>query len=80
MDTQRFRSLSAHSRALVTMAVLLDGHEAGRVLSEDTVNGSGLERAADEIANQNPMLRMPFVGTSLRIALEELKVLFSKKG
>ena len=72
MDAQRFRSLSARQRALVAMAVLLDGREAKVYLENDAVNGAGLQRAALDLASIEPELRMPFTGTMLRAALEEL--------
>ena len=72
MDMQRFRSLSPRNRALVAIAVLLDGHEAGVYLEFDAVHGAGLQRAAQELASQKPEVRMPLVGTLLRTALEEL--------
>ena len=72
MDIQRFRSLNPRQRALVALAVLLDGCEAGSYLENDAVNGSGLKRAASEISSIEPDLRMPFAGTMLRGALEEI--------
>jgi hypothetical protein len=73
MDAQRFRSLSPRQRALVALAVLLDGHEAGLYLENDAVNGAGLKRAAAELAALEPDLRMPYVGSVLRSALKELR-------
>jgi hypothetical protein len=73
MDTQRYRSLSAEHRALVAVAVLLDGREAGMYLENDSVNGQGLKRAALDLASVAPELRMPLIGTLLRDALEEMK-------
>lgn len=73
MDLQRFRSLSAHNQALVAIAVLLDGHEADVYLENDAVHGSGLQKAAQELASQKPEVRMPLLGTLLRSANEELK-------
>lgn len=73
MDAQRFRSLNSWDRALVAIAVLLDGREAGAYLESDSVNGTGLRRAALDLAAIEPELRMPFVGTLLRSALRELK-------
>ena len=73
MDAQRFRSLAARQRALVAVAVLLDGREAGLYLENDSVNGAGLKRAAMDLAGFEPELRMPFVGTILRSALQEIK-------
>ena len=72
MDAQRFRSLAARQRALVAVAVLLDGREAGLYLENDSVNGAGLKRAAMDLAGFEPELRMPFVGTILRSALQEI--------
>ena len=73
MDAQRYRSLSAVQRALVAVAVLLDGREAGMYLENDAVNGQGLKRAALDLAAVAPELRMPLVGTLLRDALKEMK-------
>lgn len=72
MDASRFRSLSPRARALVAVAVLLDGIDAPTYLENDSVNGPGLKRAASDLAVQEPELRMPFVGTVLRLAVEEL--------
>jgi hypothetical protein len=72
MDTQRYRSLAPRQRALVAVAVLLDGREAGMYLENDAINGSGLQRAATELASLEPDLRMPFVGSLLRSALKEI--------
>lgn len=72
MDTQRFRALTAHDRALVAVAVLLDGREAPIYLERDAVNGPALSRAAADLASQDPDLRMALVGSLLRIAIEDL--------
>jgi len=73
VDAKHFRSLPARQRALVAVAVLLDGREAAVYLKNDVVNGAGLHRAALELAGQAPELRMPYVGTMLRMAVEELE-------
>ena len=73
MDSQRFRSLAPRYRALVAVAVLLDGREAGTYLENDAVNGPGLKRAAGDLSGLETELRVPFVGTMLRAAVEELK-------
>ncbi len=73
MDAQRFRILSPKHRALVAVAVLLDGREAATYLENDHVNGTALKRAASARADQPPELRMPFVGSLLRIALSQMK-------
>jgi len=72
MDAQLFRSLSPRHRALVAIAVLLDGREASAFLEGDAVHGDHLRKAALELADLEPELRMPFVGTMLRGALREM--------
>lgn len=72
MDSQRFRGLSAHNRALVAIAVLLDGHESGMYFEMDGVNAVGLKRAAEDLAELPPELRMPLVGTMIREALLQI--------
>ena len=71
MDIHRFRALSPHDRALVAIAVLLDGREASECLQRDAANGAALARAAADLASQPTDLRMPLVGTLLRMAVEE---------
>ncbi len=73
MDMQRFRAISAHDRALVAIAVLLDGREAVAYLESDVVHGVSLKKAALDLASLDPDLRMPLAGTLLRSALQELK-------
>lgn len=73
MDAQRFRSLAPRLRALVAVAVLLDGREAAAYLEIDSSNGEGLKKAANDLAAQEPELRMPYVGSALRAALKEIK-------
>jgi hypothetical protein len=73
MDAQRFRVLSARHRALVAVAVLLDGREAANYLESDGVNGTAFKKAAIHLADQAPELRMPYVGSMLREALAELR-------
>lgn len=73
MNTQRFRALSSHQRALVAVAVLLDGLEATIYLKNDALNGDGLAKAAEELCQQEPNLRMPLLGSELRQALAELE-------
>lgn len=74
MDAQRFRSLSARQRAIVAVGVLLDGREAENYLEGDSTYGSALSKAAHDLADQAPEVRMPLVGTLLRSALKELGV------
>ncbi len=72
MEAHRFRNLSARQRAVVAIGLLLDGREAENYLENDSVFGSALSKAAHDLADQPPDLRMPFVGTMLRIALREM--------
>lgn len=73
MDTQKLRSLSAAERALVAVAVLLDGREAAVYLENDAQHGQALERAASDLASVEVELRMPYAGTILRSALQEME-------
>ncbi len=73
MDAKKFRSLAARQRALVAIAVLLDGREGNVYLQNDAVNGEGRQKAALELASQAPKLRMPYVGTVLRMALSDME-------
>lgn len=73
MDAQKFRALSAHERALVAVAVLLDGREAAVYLENDAQHGMALERAAADLASLDVDLRMPYAGTMLRAALQEIE-------
>lgn len=73
MESQRFRSLSPRNRALVAMALLLDGREAQTYLGTDSVNGPGLKRAVADMAGADAEMRLLVLGTLLREALEELE-------
>lgn len=73
MDEEQVRELAPREKALVAVAVLLDGHEAAGYLAADRVNGGDLQAAAKKLAGLEPELRMPFVGSSLRSALQEMK-------
>lgn len=72
MDLNSFRTLSPHHRALVAVAVLLDGREAGIYLENDRDAGDELVRAAADLGALAPEIRMPLAGTLLRQALKEL--------
>lgn len=69
MDSQRLRGLNPRQRALVAVAVLLDGREASVYLENDAVDGAVLKQAAEDLAQLDPELRMPFAGSLLRGAL-----------
>lgn len=73
MDSSCFDALPARFRALVAVAVLLDGREAAVYLQGDATHGTALRRAADELSAIAPDMRMPMVGTLLRVALKELR-------
>lgn len=72
MDTKRLRSLSPRQQALVAVAVLLDGIEAGNYVETDAVDGQKLKAAAEAIASLKTELRVPYAGTFLRLALEKM--------
>ena len=72
-DISRFRALSERERAVVAVAVLLDGHDAGLYLESDRERSKALTRAASDLAELAPELRLPLLGTLLRAALGELK-------
>ncbi len=71
MSTVTFRKLDVLDRALVCIGVLLDGSDAAVYLEFDSQEGQGLKDAAEELAKLPFDARMPFVGTLLRLALEE---------
>ena len=73
MDLHRIRGLPARAKALVALAVLLDGRDASTYLERDASNGANLARAANDLAALPTDLRMPLAGTILRTALEELE-------
>ena len=72
METTRFRNLSARHRALIALAVLLDGREAPNYLENDAEMGAALKRAASDLADEQVELRLPYLGTVLRKALQEI--------
>ncbi len=72
-DLWRFRTLDMRERAIVTVAVLLDGHDAGDYLTSDKERHLALHRAAKDLAELTPELRMPLLGTLLRHALGQLE-------
>ena len=72
MDTKKLRDLSPRQQAIVAIAVLLDGIEAGNYLESDAADGKRLKDAADSLASEKADLRMPLAGTILRMAIEKL--------
>lgn len=66
-----FMRLTSYDRARVAVAVLLDGADAPLYLLNDAVRGDELRQAAEELLAMELDIRFPFVGTMLRLALEE---------
>ncbi len=71
IPTSTFLRLSAKDRARVAIAVLLDGGDAPFYLMNDEARGAQLRSAADELLAMELDVRFPYVGTMLRLALEE---------
>ncbi len=72
-DLSKYRSLGSREQSLVAIAVLLDGHDAAQFLSSDKTRALALARAARDLAELSPELRLPLLGTLLREALSELQ-------
>ena len=72
MDVQKLRSLGSQHRALVAIAVLLDGREAVRYLEGDSAHGGALAKAAQDVAELPSDLRIPLLGTTHRAAVREM--------
>lgn len=73
-DISRFRALGTRERAIVAVAVLLDGHDAADFLANDKERHTAMARAAKDLAELPPELRIPLVGTLLRQAVAQLDV------
>ncbi len=71
MSLASWRALSARDRALVAVAVLIDGSDAQLYLGCDEERSEQLRRAAEELCGLDVDARVAFVGTVLRLALEE---------
>ena len=69
-DLKRFRSLTVREQAIVCVAILLDGHDAIDFLAADKERGQLLVKAASDLAQLPPDLRMPLTGTLLRRAID----------
>jgi len=72
-DISRFRALTTREKALVAVAVMLDGHDAVEYLASDKDRSSALCRAANDLADLAPELRMPLLGSLLRAVVSELE-------
>jgi len=71
MSLVNWRSLSARDRALVAVSVLVDGSDSKIYLGYDAEYADELKLAADELCRLEVDARVAFVGTVLRLALEE---------
>jgi hypothetical protein len=71
--TNVFLKLDAPDRVKVALAVLLDGGDAPFYLAIDAKRGADLRRAAEELLSMELDIRFPYVGTMLRLALEDAK-------
>lgn len=71
MSLGMWRSLSPRERALVAVAVLVDGNDSKIYLECDADKSEELKRAAEELCSLEVDARLAFVGTALRLALEE---------
>lgn len=70
-DISRYRALAAREKTLVALAVLLDGHDAVEYLAADKERGTALMRAAKDLVDLSPELRIPLVGTLLRATVKD---------
>lgn len=71
MSLSTWRTLSPKERALVAVAVLVDGSDSKIYLESDSERAEQLKLAADELCQLEIDARVAFVGTVLRLALEE---------
>jgi hypothetical protein len=63
--------LSPKDRALVAVAVLVDGSDSKIYLESDSEKAEQLKLAAEQLCELEIDARVAFVGTVLRLALEE---------
>ncbi len=73
IPSSKFSQLNNRERALVAIAVLLDGGEALEYLRIDRARGEALRLACEELLSFDLDMRLPYAGTALRRALEEAK-------
>ena len=72
-NISRLRALGPKEQALVAVAVLLDGHDAAEYFSSDRERHTALARAARDLAELVPELRLPLAATVLRGAISALE-------
>lgn len=73
MSGKSFRGLLSDQRALVAIAVLLDGNEATSILSQDATAGDTYRQAAEELTRIELESRLQFIGTLYREALADME-------
>ena len=64
--------LNNKERALICMALLLDGHEALAYLENDPAYSAKLKEPLTRLAELQADVRIPYIGSLLRRALNEL--------
>jgi hypothetical protein len=72
LNSEEFSNLPNRFKALVCIAVLIDGREASFYLNNDDKYGQVLGRIADKLSGLVPEFRMPLIGTQLRESIEQL--------
>jgi hypothetical protein len=72
MSLTHLRALDPIDRALVAVAVLIDGSDASLYLDGDADRSQELKQAVEELCRLEIDGRLAFVGTVLRLALEEV--------
>lgn len=73
MALDLFKSFTPQQRALMAVGALLDGHEAALVLGQDQKDGAILQEMVNELVGLPPELRMPYLGSVLRMTLLQLR-------
>ena len=72
-NLEKYRALPTKQKALVALAVLIDGHDAGQILASGSSREAKLADAADDLARLAPELRIPLLGSLLRRSLTALE-------
>ena len=72
MSLTHLRALDPIDRALVAVAVLIDGSDASLYLDGDPERSEALKQAVEELCRLEIDGRLAFVGTILRLALQEV--------
>lgn len=71
-DLNRFKSLTPAEQLMVTMGVLLDGHDSVEFLLSAKKGGAILSKAASDLLTMPIDLRLSLCGTLLRQAIEKI--------